>query len=402
MSRSSLALTAIVLTLAALTAGASASGQAPTVAAPSRAPPPVSGAAPRAAPTVATVLVSRAASVPSPTRGKRRGHAPSLKAPLRWPLAALDRANAEARDGPSSGAFVNSALYHHFEPGRLYTIHTSPRFLTTITLKPGEKLIAKAAGDTVRWVIGETEAGAGEAVQVVIFVKPIRADLRTNIVLTTDQRTYLIEAASSAGATYTSALSWNYPQDLAREAAARREQALTAVSAQAAAVVAEAVPADRLNFRYRIEPRKKRAPAWTPVRVFDDGTKTYIEFPADLTTREAPPLFLLGQDDQAQLVNYRQKGVYYVVDHLIERAELRLGDEPQGIVRITRDRGVPVSPNSAGRGGARRAAQGGRALGAARAAAADHPLSARSDRRRAGGGAVAGGHRVHDRVRRWP
>jgi hypothetical protein len=131
------------------------------------APPPVSGAAPRAAPTVATVLVSRAASVPSPTRGKRRGHAPSLKAPLRWPLAALDRANAEARDGPSSGAFVNSALYHPFESGRLYVIHTSPRFLTTITLKPGEKLIAKAAGDTVRWVLGETEAGSGETVQVI-------------------------------------------------------------------------------------------------------------------------------------------------------------------------------------------------------------------------------------------
>jgi type IV secretion system protein VirB9 len=245
-------------------------------------------------------------------------------------------ANAQARDWPSPGAYVNSALYYDFEPGRLYTIHTSPRFLTTLTLKPGEKLIAKAAGDTVRWVIGETEAGSGEAVQVVIFVKPIRADLRTNIVLTTDQRTYLIEAVSTAGAAYTSVLSWNYPQDLAREAAAWRERAQAAAGAQAAAVVAEAVPVDRLNFRYWIEPRKKRAPAWTPVRVFDDGTKTYIEFPSDLATREAPPLFLLGQDDQAQLVNYRQKGVYYVVDHLIERAELRLGGEPQGIVRITR------------------------------------------------------------------
>jgi P-type conjugative transfer protein TrbG len=333
MSRPSLALTAIVLTLAALTASASASGQPPTAAAPSRPPPTMSAG--RAPPAAATALAPspQGMSRPTPRKAARHRH----RRPLSPSLATIALANAQARDWPSPGAYVNSALYYDFEPGRLYTIHTSPRFLTTLTLKPGEKLIAKAAGDTVRWVIGETEAGSGEAVQVVIFVKPIRADLRTNIVLTTDQRTYLIEAVSTAGAAYTSVLSWNYPQDLAREAAARRERAQAVVGGlAAAAVVADAVPVDRLNFRYRIEPRKKRPPVWTPVRVFDDGIKTYIEFPADLTTREAPPLFLLGQDDQAQLVNYRQKGVYYVVDHLIERAELRLGDEPQGIVRITR------------------------------------------------------------------
>jgi type IV secretion system protein VirB9 len=251
-------------------------------------------------------------------------------------LATIAQANAQARDWPSPSAYDNSALYYDFEPGRLYTIHTSPRFLTTIALRPGEKLIAKAAGDTVRWVLGQTQAGSGEAVQVVVFVKPIRPDLRTNIVLTTDQRTYLIDAVSNASSVYTSVLSWNYPQEQAQDAAEQAQRAAAAVRGQALTQVAPDVAIARLNFRYAITPRGKRAPGWTPVRVFDDGTKTYIEFPADLATKAAPPLFLLGDKDRAELVNYRQAGVYYVIDRLVDRAELRLGEQRQDIVRITR------------------------------------------------------------------
>ncbi|WP_291879014.1 TrbG/VirB9 family P-type conjugative transfer protein [Caulobacter sp.] len=248
------------------------------------------------------------------------------------PLAQLSRANREARDGPASGAFVNSTLYHPYEPGRIYDLHTRPLFLTTITLRPGEKLISKAAGDTVRWVLGETEAGAGEALQVIILVKPTRPNLRTNIVLTTDQRTYLIDAVSSAAGPYTSVLAWTYPQE---EARARTAAAASAASPQAQ-VLTPAVPVERLDFGYAVRTTKGRPPPWQPVRVFNDGAKTYVEFPPDLAVREAPPLFLLDDDDQVQLVIPRLAGRYLVVDRLIERAELRLGDKKPVVVRITR------------------------------------------------------------------
>jgi len=70
------------------------------------------------------------------------------------PLRTVQAANSASRSGPISSAYINAALYYDFEPGRLYTVNTSPRFLTAITLRPGEKLISKAAGDTVRWVLG--------------------------------------------------------------------------------------------------------------------------------------------------------------------------------------------------------------------------------------------------------
>jgi len=297
------------------------------------------GAGPVAqAEAIALPAASRAGAAqgaaPAPHRIPRRRAEASLA--LARPLATLQRANAEARDGPASGVFVNSALYHAFEPGRLYAIHTSPRFLTTIALRPGEKLIAKAAGDTVRWVLGETEAGTGEAQQVIVLVKPMRGGLRTNLVLTTDQRTYLIDAVSTDSGAYTSVLSWTYPQEEARARAADAARRVAAEQANEALHVQAAVPVERLDFRYAVTPLKGRAPPWTPVRVFDDGAKTYIEFPPDLAVREAPPVFLLDADDQAQLVNSRLLGRYLVVDRIIDRAELRLGDKKPVVVRLTR------------------------------------------------------------------
>ncbi len=244
-------------------------------------------------------------------------------------LHTISQANSGSLSQPTAGAYVNATLYYDFEPGRLYTVNTSPRFLTAITLRPGEKLISKAAGDTVRWVLGETVQGSGANEQVIVLVKPVRGDLRTNIILTTDQRTYLLEAVSREGDAYTSVISWNYPQEEMREQMAAR--------AAAAQTVVSATSVENLNFSYRVEPvHARHGPRWQPLRVFDDGLKTYIQFPANLGASEAPPLFLIGPHDQAQLVNYRLLGGYYVVDRLIDVAELRLGEKPQTVVRITR------------------------------------------------------------------
>ena len=104
-------------------------------------------------------------------------------------------------------------------------------------------------------------------------------------------------------------------------------------------MAASRLAVDSLHFGYRIKANGFRAPRWQPVRVFDDGLKTYIQFPRDMASTEAPPLFLIGPDKQAQLVNYRYLGGYYVVDRLIDVAELRLGERKQQVVRITRTGG---------------------------------------------------------------
>ncbi len=259
-------------------------------------------------------------------------------------MRTIRSAHAAALASPGANAFINAALVYDYELGRLYRIDASPRFLTTIVLRRGEHLISKAAGDTIRWSVGETEQGSGDTAQVEVVLKPVRGGQRTNLVLTTDQRTYFLEAVSHDAPIYTSVISWNYPVDDARDAqlaAARAKMAAEAttlaLAARSAPVVEATVPVDHLNFAYRIEhPRSKHAPPWEPARVFDDGAKTYLQFPPTLQTSAAPPLFLIGRGGDAELVNYRVKGAYYVVDRLFDIAELRLGEKPQTVVRITR------------------------------------------------------------------
>jgi type IV secretion system protein VirB9 len=106
-----------------------------------------------------------------------------------------------------------------------------------------------------------------------------------------------------------------------------------AAAAEAAAPVAGAIAVEALNFGYRITGDR---PDWRPVRAFDDGSQVFVEFPPGLATGEAPPLFVLDEKGKAQLVNYRQRGRYYVVDRLFAAAELRLGERRQQVVRILR------------------------------------------------------------------
>lgn len=308
-----------------LSAGAAASALALLAA--SASPTVAQTVAPRPA-AQAPVTLAQWALAPTTRPAPKRRTPPSIYSRPTG-LTTVQSANRSARDYPRAGAYVNAALYYDFEPGRLYTVNTSPRFLTAISLRPGEKLVSKAAGDTVRWVLGETVQGSGATQQVIVMVKPIRGGLRTNIILTTDQRTYLLEAVSHEGDSYTSVIAWNYPQDDAREAQASR-------AAESQGIAASGLAVDSLHFGYRIKANGFRAPRWQPVRVFDDGLKTYIQFPRDMATTEAPPLFLIGPDKKAQLVNYRYLGGYYVVDRLIDVAELRLGERKQTVVRITR------------------------------------------------------------------
>ena len=78
------------------------------------------------------------------------------------------------------------------------------------------------------------------------------------------------------------------------------------------------------------------------MRAFDDGSKVYIEFPSGIGQGEMPPLFVIGPSGNSELVNYRARQNYYVVDRLFAAAELRLGDkDSEKRVRIVRTDGRP-------------------------------------------------------------
>jgi len=236
-------------------------------------------------------------------------------------------ANAAARVRPEGAVYQGAIQVFDWSDGALYEVYAAPGEVTDIVLQPGEALAGTgpvAAGDTVRWVIGDTDSGAGAAKTVHILIKPTGADLRTNLVINTDRRTYHLELRATAR-TYMASVSWRYPQG---ELVAIHQ---TAPPDPAADVAGPGLDLDHLDFRYRI---KGPHPLWRPLEAFDDGRQTFITFPPGVGQGDMPPLFVVGPDGKStQLVNYRVQGQHMVVDRLFQSAELRMGDK-SSVVRV--------------------------------------------------------------------
>jgi len=258
------------------------------------------------------------------------GHAPNAGAkPKGSPLQLASDANHKASATPDKSDYFNAIVQYAYEPGTLYQVYAEPMRITDIALEPGEKILGEpASGDVVRWLLALGKSMERGVEQWHVYLKPTRPELETNLAINTDRRSYLLELHSYAD-TYMAAIVWHYPEDeLAR---------LQAQASELGVQQKNSVPVvgiDALNFGYTIQV-VKGAPAWTPVQVFDDGRRTFVRFPSAMVLREAPALFVL-RDSETQLVNYRVKNDTYVIDRLIDAAELRVGQKDQEIVRIVR------------------------------------------------------------------
>ncbi len=104
-----------------------------------------------------------------------------------------------------------------------------------------------------------------------------RSGLKTNLVITTSRRTYLLELTSTEKAWMASA-SWDYPKD--QMLALQRQ----AQAASAAAPVDTGLSLEKIRFRYAV---CGSDPPWKPLRAFDDGEKVYIQFPPGYRARRA-------------------------------------------------------------------------------------------------------------------
>lgn len=237
-------------------------------------------------------------------------------------VARVAAANRAATQEPQRQAFVNAVQVFAFAEGALYQVYTAPGEITDIVLQPGEALVSVAAGDTVRWVIGDTTSGSGPEKRTHVLVKPFASGIATNLVVTTDRRSYHLKLTATAR-TAMAGLSWTYPAD----------QLIALRRAADQAPIAGGLAIDSLRFDYTI---RGDQPSWRPLRAFDDGRQTFVEFPASIAVGEAPPLFVIGPTGEAELVNYRMAGRYYVIDRIFDHAELRLGTRKQQVVRIDR------------------------------------------------------------------
>ena len=206
----------------------------------------------------------------------------------------------------------------------LPTIVCAPLRVCVLELQPGEKLVGEPhIGDSVRWIISPATAGKDEFAVPMIVIKPKAPGLYTDLLVTTDRRAYYVRLISKPEE-YLARVAFAYPDDedakwkayLAREQEQRRRQEFEASQ------IAPVESMENLYFNYIIQGGDANM---RPVRVVDDGKKTYIQMPPEAAHRELPMLAVLGPDGKADLVNYRVKADMYIVDRIFDRGALILG-----------------------------------------------------------------------------
>ncbi|HEY6043426.1 MAG TPA: P-type conjugative transfer protein TrbG [Nitrosospira sp.] len=182
-----------------------------------------------------------------------------------------------------------------------------------IRLQEGEVIVDDiGAGDKARWEMYPVMLGPEGNQTLMVAVKPKYAGLVTNIVINTDRRSYKILLKSTEHQ-WMPELSFIYPDDADKAwAAYRKRQSQVAYSSTLS--TGENVAA--LDFNYRVSGES----SWKPIRVYNDGAKTYIQFATANFNNGAPALVALGKDaglfsdESTEVVNYRVIGDRYIVD----------------------------------------------------------------------------------------
>ena len=265
------------------------------------------------------IPVKQTVTVPTPGQLRPEPRITHRHRDRRKPHVVIEDANKKARQLPNRDGYYNAVMTYDYDDGALYRIYTAPLRQTDIMLQPGERMISQpGGGDTTRWKIGSAISQVNGVEQQHLLVKATRPGIYTNLTIFTDRRTYHIELESYK-TTYMAAVNWNYPNDSWQ---VYNEQ-LTQTRQENETVEGARVDLANANFGYEITV-KDGNPQWTPVRAFDNGLKTYIQFPNIVGVTDAPVLYVKKYGAQ-QIVNYRTAGRYFIVDGVFPRYELRVG-----------------------------------------------------------------------------
>lgn len=252
---------------------------------------------------------------------------PSLSAADNKALA-IGQAALKADSVPEAGA--NGSVIYTYGAG-LPTVITSPLHVSIVELEPGETITGvPAIGDSVRWELMPGQSGEGKDAQPVIILKPHESGLDTNLAITTNKRIYYLRLVSD-DAKYIARVSFSYKdQEDARWRAYIEESQQKKIDAENAQVVATVAGGDdwqNLYFEYEI---KGGDTSIRPIRVMDDGNKTYLTMPDLVLHMDLPALVIMNPrlkgEKAEEIVNYRVKGNLFIVDRLFDRAALVIGN----------------------------------------------------------------------------
>ena len=167
-----------------------------------------------------------------------------------------------------------------YDPNNVTLIRATTGYQVSIEFAPDERIENVAVGDSGAWQVTPNRRGDH------LFVKPLRADVRTNLTVITDARTYtmVLQPADAGSAALPFVVRYRYAP----------AQSVVAMVAQ---------EANRFRFSGARD-------LW-PERMSDDGQRTTISWPPKVTL---PAVFAIAADGSETSVNSHFEGGALVVE----------------------------------------------------------------------------------------
>ena len=201
-----------------------------------------------------------------------------------------------------------------YDPAAVVRIEGRTNVQSTIRFGEDELIENVAIGDSQKWQVTPNKRAN------LLFVKPLDERAATNMTVVTNLRTYLFDlVASPKVATPVYILSFDYPADSKPKAAeAGPALALNSAEVEAATRPQAIVDPAELNFAWDKSGDRKLYPA----RIYDDGSATFIIWPAG-----APVPAILVKDEKGTEgpVNFSVRGDVIVIDGVPKELVLRSG-----------------------------------------------------------------------------
>jgi type IV secretion system protein VirB9 len=179
---------------------------------------------------------------------------------------------------------------------------------SSIVFAPDETISSLTMGDSVAW---QMIPNANR-----LFIKPIENDATTNMTVITNKRVYHFELHASFAENINDpnmvfSVKFLYPED---------ENGAELASSDNSLDEPDADDSSR-NYDYTISGDE----AIAPIKIFDDGVHTYIEY--DKHTQELPAFYVVYPDNTEGIVNFSVKGKYIVIHRIASKFTIRRGTE---------------------------------------------------------------------------
>lgn len=198
-------------------------------------------------------------------------------------------ASAQIRPQPGYGDARMQTIDYRRE--QVVQIEGAPGYQVMIALAPDERIENVALGDSGAWQVVASQSGN------MLFVRPTQDGVSTNMTVITNARFYAFDLVPANGAP---------PYEVRFRYPAEPDDNAFAGTAETATVG-----------MYRLGGSRSM---W-PVRMHDDGAKTYIDWPQDVAL---PAVFIIDDHGRERLANGNMRGGLYVIDSVQDQLLFRI------------------------------------------------------------------------------